>query len=163
MRETTITTAKLRRKKKSAPTKTSAPRKKPATALSRSKKAALKENPAPRKSSTLPPKTAATERRREVIIGALDALKAEDIKTLNVQDICSFADYMIVASGRGARHVTSLADTVVNALEQSGDGHVAAEGQETGEWVLIDAGNIVVHIFQPETRAHYNLEKMWSA
>lgn len=97
-----------------------------------------------------------------MIIGALDALKAEDITTLNVQDICSFADYMIVASGRGARHVTSLADTVMNALEQSGDGHVAAEGQETGEWVLIDAGNIVVHIFQPETRTHYNLEKMWS-
>jgi len=97
-----------------------------------------------------------------VIIGALDALKAEDIKTLNVQDICSFADYMIVASGRGARHVTSLANTVVDALEQTGERHVAAEGQETGEWVLIDAGNIVVHIFQPETRTHYNLEKMWS-
>ena len=144
------------------PKKKPAPRKKPAAGLSRSKKAALKEKPTTRRAATPRPKTAATERRREVIVDALDALKAEDITTLNVQDICSFADYMIVASGRGARHVASLADTVVDALEQTGDRHVAAEGQETGEWVLIDAGNIVVHIFQPEARAHYNLEKMWS-
>ncbi|MFO0457396.1 MAG: ribosome silencing factor [Alphaproteobacteria bacterium] len=157
-----MTTVKASRKKKPAPKKKTAPRKTPAAGLSRSKKAALREKPVTRKAAAPPLKTAATERRREVIIGALDALKAEDIKTLNVQDICSFADYMIVASGRGARHVTSLANTVVDALEQAGERHVAAEGQETGEWVLIDAGNIVVHIFQPETRTHYNLEKMWS-
>ena len=160
--ECSITTTRSSRRKTPSPTKTSTPRKKPAAALSRSKKAALREKPVTRKAAAPPPKTAATERRREVIIGALDALKAEDITTLNVRDICSFADYMIVASGRGARHVTSLANTVVDALEQAGERHVTAEGQETGEWVLIDAGNIVVHIFQPETRAHYNLEKMWS-
>lgn len=73
-----------------------------------------------------------------------------------------FADRMIVASGTSARHVSSLADRVVDALKKAGYSHIPVEGKETCEWVLVDAGNVVVHLFKPEARAYYHLEKMWS-
>lgn len=96
-------------------------------------------------------------------MGALDDKKAEEIVSLNVKDKCSFADMMVVASGRSARHVASLADDVVDALAKLGIKHPAIEGKDVGDWVLIDAGDVVVHIFRPEARQFYNLEKMWSA
>ncbi len=73
-----------------------------------------------------------------------------------------FADRMIVASGTSARHVGALADHVVTALKGVGFEHVSVEGHESCDWVLVDAGDIVVHIFRPEVRNYYNLEKMWS-
>lgn len=69
---------------------------------------------------------------------------------------------MIVASGTSARHVGALADYVVMALKDAGFAHVNVEGKENCDWVLVDAGDVVVHIFRPETRYYYNLEKMWS-
>lgn len=69
---------------------------------------------------------------------------------------------MVIASGTSQRHVSSLADRVVATLKGAGFGNVPTEGQESSDWVLVDAGNIVVHIFRPEARRYYNLEKMWS-
>lgn len=69
---------------------------------------------------------------------------------------------MIIASGTSARHVSTLADYVVMELKKAGYEHIPVEGKEAGEWVLVDAGNIIVHIFKPEARGYYNLEKMWS-
>jgi len=69
---------------------------------------------------------------------------------------------MIVASGTSSRHVASLADAVVSALEAAGYEHVPVEGKDGCEWVLVDAGDVIVHLFKPEMRSHYNLEKMWS-
>jgi ribosome-associated protein len=69
---------------------------------------------------------------------------------------------MIIASGTSSRHVSSLASRVVETLKSAGFGHVAVEGQETSDWVLVDAGDIIVHLFRPEARRYYNLEKMWS-
>lgn len=108
-------------------------------------------------------KTVSTaEKCRNCIIAALDENKAEDIVALDVSDKCSFADFMIVASGRGGRHVSALADHAIKALKQDGFSYANAEGQDTGDWVLIDAGNVIVHIFRPEMRQLYNIEKMWS-
>jgi ribosome-associated protein len=73
-----------------------------------------------------------------------------------------FADRMIVASGISQRHTVALAAYVVEMLKKNGYEHVPTEGEEAGDWVLVDAGNIIVHLFRPETRTHYNLEKMWS-
>lgn len=70
---------------------------------------------------------------------------------------------MIVASGTSARHVVALADHVVTALKKSGYISVPTEGMEEGDWVLVDAGDVVIHIFKPEIREYYNLEKMWTA
>jgi ribosome silencing factor RsfS/YbeB/iojap len=108
--------------------------------------------PAPRHRPILP----APELLRR-IIDSLEDGKAEAIVTIDLAGKTNFADYMVVASGRSARQVVSLADH----LEQALPGRIATEGKSQGDWVLIDAGDIIVHIFRPEIRAHYNLEKMW--
>ena len=93
----------------------------------------------------------------------MDDKKAEAITPIDVTGKCSFADMMIVASGRSARHVASLADDVVEAVEKAGYEVLSVEGKDVADWVLIDAGDVVVHLFRPEVREFYNLEKMWLA
>jgi ribosome-associated protein len=90
-------------------------------------------------------------------------MKAEDSVTIDITGKSSIADFMVVASGRSQRHVASIAEHVVKDVEKSGVPHVRVEGLRQGDWVLIDAGDVVVHLFRPEVRTHYNLEKMWSA
>ena len=93
------------------------------------------------------------------IIESLEDGKAEDIVTIDLAGKSTIADYMVVASGRSTRQVISLSDH----LEQNLPGRVAVEGKAQGDWVLIDAGDVIVHIFRPEIRAYYNLEKMWGS
>ncbi|MBV9150226.1 MAG: nicotinate-nucleotide adenylyltransferase, partial [Alphaproteobacteria bacterium] len=93
------------------------------------------------------------------IIGSLEDGKAEDIVTIDLAGKTMMADYMVIASGRSARQVLSLTDH----LEQAIPGRVAVEGKSQGDWVLLDAGDVIVHLFRPEIRAYYNLEKMWGS
>jgi ribosome-associated protein len=97
-----------------------------------------------------------------LVLARLDDMKAEDTLTIDVRNRTSIGDYMVVASGRSQRHVGSVADRIVEDLHKAG---VAArvEGVPHCDWVLIDAGDVIVHVFRPEVRAFYNLEKMWSA
>lgn len=118
--------------------------------------------PAAKAAAKLTPAQASTAALCKKIEGILDTNKAEEIATLNLRDKCSFADYMIVASGRAPRHVAALADYVADMLKKSGTPPLSVEGKESGDWVLIDAGDIVVHIFRPEVRQFYNIEKMWA-
>ncbi|MEJ0010564.1 MAG: ribosome silencing factor [Alphaproteobacteria bacterium] len=104
----------------------------------------------------------ATRKLRDLVVRTLDTQKGEDIATLDIGAQCSFADVMIVASGRSARHVAALADYVTRAVRDAGGRVLSTEGQQTGDWVLIDLGDIVVHLFRPEMRQLYNLEKMWA-
>jgi ribosome-associated protein len=97
-----------------------------------------------------------------LILSSLDQLKAEKIVSIDLTGKSDFADRMIIASGTSARHVGSLADNVVEALKKAGYDSVPTEGKDACEWVLVDAGDVIVHLFHPETRSHYNLEKMWS-
>jgi ribosome-associated protein len=90
-------------------------------------------------------------------------MKAEDSLTIDLTGKSSIADFMVVASGRSQRHVASIADQVVKDIENAGVPRVRVEGLRQGDWVLIDAGDVIVHVFRPEVRTHYNLEKMWSA
>ena len=106
--------------------------------------------------------TAKPSRLERNILSCLDSHKAEDIVSINLIGKSDFADRMIVASGTSQRHVSSLADYVVHALKAAGHNHVAVEGKDGCDWVLVDGGDIVVHIFRPEMRRYYNLEKMWS-
>jgi len=108
------------------------------------------------------PALSANEALCKQIVSILDTNKGEDISTLNLKNKCSFADYMIVASGRAPRHVAALADYVADMLKKSGNPPLSVEGKESGDWVLIDAGDIIVHIFRPEVRQFYNIEKMWA-
>lgn len=90
----------------------------------------------------------------------LDADKGEDIITLDLRGKSSFTDTMIIVSGRSPRHVAAMADHLQEKLKAMGI-HTQVEGTQTCDWVLLDAGDVVVHLFRPEVRAFYNLEKMW--
>lgn len=96
----------------------------------------------------------------ELVENALDADKAEDITRIDLAGKSSIADYMVIASGRSSRQVSAMADHLAEKLKGLGL-YASVEGQNTGDWVLIDAGDVVVHLFRPEVRAFYNLEKMW--
>jgi ribosome silencing factor RsfS/YbeB/iojap/nicotinate (nicotinamide) nucleotide adenylyltransferase len=110
--------------------------------------------PAPRRRQKLTP----AELLR-LVIASLEDGKAENIVTLDLAGKTPIADYMVIASGRSARQVAALTEH----LEQALPGRVAVEGKAHGDWVLLDAGDVIVHLFRPETRAYYNLEKMWGA
>lgn len=99
----------------------------------------------------------------DLINKTLDDGKAEDTIVIDLQGKSTIADYMVIATGRSQRQVASLADHLLSALKDHGYGRVSAEGLRHGDWVLIDAGDVVVHLFRPEVRAFYNLEKMWGA
>jgi ribosome-associated protein len=90
-------------------------------------------------------------------------MKAEDSVTIDLTGKSSIADFMVVASGRSNRHVAAIAERVIKDVEKAHVPRVRVEGLRHGDWVLIDAGDVIVHLFRPEIRAHYNLEKMWSA
>lgn len=95
------------------------------------------------------------------IVRWLDDAKAEEIVEIPLEGKSSMGDYMVVASGRSDRHVGAIADQVSQKLKEAGYTRVRVEGQEACDWVLIDAGDIIVHVFRPEVREFYNLEKMW--
>lgn len=96
-------------------------------------------------------------------INSLEDGKAEDIVTIDLEGKSSLGDYMIVASGRSHRHVSSIADKLAKQIREAGFGRPRVEGTDTNDWVLVDAGSIIVHIFRPEVREFYNIEKMWLA
>jgi ribosome-associated protein len=98
----------------------------------------------------------------DVILNALDDAKAEETIAFNIQGRSSMADGMVVTSGRVNRHVAAISDQVVQKLKGMGQKDIRVEGLETSDWVLVDAGDIIVHIMRPEVRSFYNLEKLWS-
>ena len=99
---------------------------------------------------------------RKLILEALDDAKAREVVVLDVRKVAMFTDYMVIATGTSNRHVVSVADNVVEQLREHGRRPTGVEGMEGGDWVLIDFGDVVVHIMRAQTRAFYNLEKLWS-
>jgi ribosome-associated protein len=97
-----------------------------------------------------------------LLLDRLDDEKAQDIVFIDLKDKSSVADGMIVASGRSHRHVGAMADHLLRALKDAGHGKARVEGLPHCDWVLIDAGDVIVHLFRPEVRAFYNIEKIWS-
>jgi ribosome-associated protein len=112
---------------------------------------------APRPTSTLDAETAT-----RVILSSLEDDKAEEIVAIDIRGKSSFADMLIVASGRSSRHVGALADHIMRKLKDAGAENVQAEGLPHADWVLVDAGDVIVHLFRPEVRSFYNIEKIWS-
>lgn len=96
----------------------------------------------------------------QLVLAQLDDMKAEDIVTIDLHGKSSIGDYMVVSSGRSNRHVGSIADRVIEDLRRAGI-KTRIEGMPHADWVLIDAGDVIVHVFRPEIRTFYNLEKMW--
>jgi ribosome-associated protein len=100
---------------------------------------------------------------RDIITGMLDDDKAEDIVVIELAGKSSLGDYMVIATGRSNRQVAAMADHIVKRLKELGIKGVTPEGLRQRDWVLVDAGDIIVHLFRPEVRQFYNLEKMWGA
>jgi ribosome-associated protein len=98
-----------------------------------------------------------------VVLATLDDAKAEDVVCIDIKGKTSIGDQMVVSSGRSQRHVGAIADHLIRKLKDEGFGRARVEGLPHSDWVLIDAGDVIVHIFRPEVREFYNLEKMWSA
>ena len=99
---------------------------------------------------------------KEVIIKTLDSNKALDIVTIDLKDKSSMADYMIIASGTSSRHIQSLSEQVLEKLKDNGVQNSKIEGKDSSEWKLVDGIDLIVHIFHPEKRKFYELEKIWS-
>ena len=97
------------------------------------------------------------------IVHWLDEAKAEEVVTIDLAGKSSIGDFMVVATGRSDRHVGAIAEQIGRKLREQGLGRVRIEGMEACDWVLIDTGDIIVHVFREEVREFYNLEKMWSA
>jgi ribosome-associated protein len=99
---------------------------------------------------------------QKTAVAALEDIKARNITVLDVRKLTSLCDTLIIATAESSRQVKALAQHVRDALKAAGADIIGVEGEQTGEWVLVDAGDIVVHIMQPATRAYYNLEELWT-
>lgn len=105
-----------------------------------------------------PPTTAA---KKKLVIAALEDIKARDIQAIDVREVTSIFDWIVVATADSARQTKALARHIRDALKESGSAIVGTEGEESGEWILVDAGDIVAHVMQPAARQYYNLEELW--
>lgn len=97
----------------------------------------------------------------ELVETTLTDSKARDLAVLDVRGKSSVTDYMVIASGSSNRHVRSAAEAVVSAAKEAGEMPLGIEGTQVGEWVLVDLGDVLVHVMQPDTRAFYDLERLW--
>lgn len=103
------------------------------------------------------------EEALDIILSSLDESKAEDILTIDLRGKSSLADFMVILSGRSHRHVGAVSDRLLRDMKDSGMGNAHVEGLPNCDWVLIDTGDHIVHIFRPEVREFYNIEKMWAS
>jgi ribosome-associated protein len=108
------------------------------------------------------PATITVDAIRQQVIAALESLKAKDVREIDVRGRTSIADLLVIASGTSARHVKSIADEVGRFAKQAGIMPLGVEGEEEGEWVLVDLGDVIVHIMLPRVREFYGLERLWS-
>ena len=99
---------------------------------------------------------------KKEIENILNDNKAMEIRSINLKDKTSIADFMIIASGNSSRHIQALSEILIDKLKENGINNCRLEGRDSNEWKLIDAADIIIHIFHPEKRKFYNLEKMWS-
>lgn len=97
-----------------------------------------------------------------VVLQSLEDDQAQDVVTIDLEGKSSIADHMVIASGRSSRQVAAIAQKLAERLKHAGHGHSRIEGLPAADWVLVDAGGVVVHVFRPEVRSFYNLERMWA-
>ena len=120
-------------------------------------------SPKPKTAPVAEPLASTGPKMIDVVLQSLEDAKAEQIVSIDIAGKSSLADHMVVTSGRSNRHVSAVADQVVNALRENGFDKPRVEGLPHADWVLVDGGDVIVHIFRPEVREFYNIEKMWQA
>ncbi len=107
------------------------------------------------------PTSLQVEATKKMALEALENLKAENVVLLDVRAQSSFTDYMIFASGSSRRHVSAIAESVVEAAKAADSPAIGIEGEDIGEWILVDLGDVIIHIMLPDVRLYYDLEKLW--
>lgn len=103
-----------------------------------------------------------TSKLEKIVVAALEDIKAQNIEVINTSKLTAQFERIVVASGESNRQTRALARNVQNKVKEAGGEVIGVEGEETGEWVLVDLGDVVVHIMQPAIRSHYNIEELWS-
>ncbi len=103
-----------------------------------------------------------SEQLRDLIVAAIDEMKGRDMRVLDVRRMTDITDFMIIVSGTSDRHVRAVADKIRDTLREHGARPLGVEGERQGEWVLLDYGDVVVHVMHPHTRSFYDLERLWS-
>lgn len=162
------TTSKVKPKGKAKPARKvkPAPKKKPvAKAKVAAKPKAVakpKTKPAVKLAVAEKPKLQTGQTILSIVLAQLEDAKAEDIISISLDGKTAIADNMVVASGRSNRHVGAIADQVVDKLKAAGHRNIRVEGMDQCDWVLVDAVDVIIHLFRPEVRSFYNLEKLWS-
>jgi len=102
-----------------------------------------------------------SEQLKDAVVDALEDIKAQDLAVLPVRHMTSLTDYMVIATGTSNRHVRSLANEVQEKVKEAGGEVIGVEGEQAGEWVLIDLGDVVVHVMQGPVREYYNIDELW--
>jgi len=115
---------------------------------------------APASPTPLPPSVPGS--LHALVLQSLDDDQAQDIVSIPLEGKSAIADHMVIASGRSTRQVAAMAQKLAERVKQGGFGHVRIEGLPAADWVLVDAGDVVIHLFRPEVRSFYNLERMWA-
>jgi ribosome-associated protein len=163
--KSTLSRAKQKKPATAAKRSPKPSRPKTGSAKSGTKSGSTKKTAAKKSVAATPPSAAdlrAAQETLRIVLKSLDDMKAEDSVTIDLAGKTSIGDYMVVSSGRSQRHVASIADEITRNLKKAGRKGVHSEGKQIADWVLIDAGDVIVHVFRPEVRAFYNIEKMWS-
>ena len=152
--------------------KKAAAKAKPAAKKVATRSASAKDAASQRKAAVKPTRTRAKAKvsrvldaaaqLRALVLGALGDLKAKDVQEVDVRGKSSVTDLLVVASGTSSRHVKSIADEVVKKAKQAGQPPIGVEGQREAEWVLVDLGDVIVHVMLPRTREFYGLERLWT-
>ena len=119
--------------------------------------------PQPQPSTGAVPPSLDSDRLHALILHQLDEDQAQELVSIPLAGVSSIADHMVIASGRSSRHVAAMAEKIAARIKQELHAPVRLEGLPTADWVLIDAGDVIVHLFRPEVRSFYNLERMWGA
>lgn len=145
-----------------ASSKTPAARKNASARPAKKKAAPVKAIASPRKRKKPSTATTTGDRLRKLVLAALDDLKARDVREIDVRGKSDVTDRIVIASGTSSRHVKSIADEVVKKAKHAGMPPLGVEGQREAEWVLVDLGDIVVHVMLPRTREFYGLERLWT-
>jgi ribosome-associated protein len=109
-----------------------------------------------------PPIAAEQDSLHALVLNSLDDDQAQDVVSIPLEGKTAIADHMVIASGRSTRQVTAMAQKLVERIKQAGFGSARIEGLPAADWVLVDGGDVVVHLFRPEVRSFYNLERMWA-
>jgi ribosome-associated protein len=150
-------------KKAAAPKKAATPKATtPKTAKSTPTKAVIAKKAAPKKAAVAEAVRDSATETLNLVLARLEDMKAEETVTIDLRGKSAFSDYLVVTTGRSNRHVSSIAENVAKGLKEAGQKKLHVEGMTNADWVLIDTGEVILHVFRPEVREFYNIERLWA-